>query len=45
MLEILDSMLPGVDVNDIGKCTDIFLLLSDILEMIWLVDYSNPSTR
>ena len=34
---LLTELLPGIDVNDIWKSTDIFILLSDVLEMIWWV--------
>ncbi|CAB4058930.1 PSME4 [Lepeophtheirus salmonis] len=43
IIPILTSLLPGIDVNDIWKCTDIFILMSDILEMIWVIDFSNSS--
>ena len=39
-LDLLHSLLPGIDVNDIWKCTDIFVMMSDLLEMIPLTDVS-----
>lgn len=44
VIRLLNVLLPGIDVNDIWKSTDIFILLSDLLEMIWLVDFSDPSS-
>ena len=38
-------MLPGIDVNDIWKCADNFILMSDLLEVIWVVDFSTPAAR
>ncbi|QQP39730.1 Uncharacterized protein FKW44_013541, partial [Caligus rogercresseyi] len=43
VIQILTSLLPGIDVNDIWKCTDIFILMSDILEMIWIIDFSGSA--
>jgi len=37
-LELLTLLLPGITVNDIWKCTDIFVLMSDLLEMIPVAD-------
>lgn len=45
VIGILTSLLPGLDVNDIEKCADNFILMSDTLEMIWLVDFSRPESR
>ena len=39
-LELLYSLLPGIDVNDIWKCTDILVLMSDLLEMMPVTDLS-----
>ena len=44
-LDLLHSLLPGIDVNDIWKCTDIFVLMSDLLEMIPLTDVSRQGSR
>ena len=38
IFEVLDSLSPGIDVNYIQKCTDIFILMSDILEMLPMAD-------
>ena len=38
-------IVPGININDIWKSTDIFILLSDLLEMIWLIDFSHPAAR
>ena len=40
VIDTLLVLLPGMDVNDIGKCADNFILMSDLLEMIWVVDFS-----
>jgi len=42
-LELLHSLLPGIDVNDIWKCTDIFILMSDLLEMMPVKDMGGIS--
>ena len=39
-LELLYSLLPGIDVNDIWKCTDILVLMSYLLEMMPVTDLS-----
>ena len=44
-IDLLHSLLPGIDVNDIWKCTDIFVLMSDLLEMIPLTDMSQKSNK
>lgn len=33
-VQLLHSLLPAIDVNDIWKSTDIFICMSDLLEMI-----------
>ncbi len=33
IMEVVMALLPGIDVNDIWKCSDIFILLSDLLEV------------
>ena len=40
-LNLLYSLLPGIEVNDIWKCTDIFILMSDLLEMMPVADMSD----
>ena len=40
VIKIFTDILPGIDVNDIWKSTDIFILMSDLLEMIYLADFS-----
>lgn len=45
VMKILSVLLPGIDVNDIWKCTDNFILMSDLLEGIYLVDFSSPEMR
>lgn len=42
---VITALLPGIDINDIWKSTDIFILLSDLLEMIWLVDFSRSGSH
>ena len=37
-IDLLNMLLPGIDVNDIWKCTDIFVFLSDVLEMMPIAD-------
>ena len=44
-LDLLHSLLPGIDVNDIWKCTDIFVMMSDLLEMIPLTDVSRKGSK
>lgn len=44
-LDLLHSLLPGIDVNDIWKCTDIFVMMSDLLEMIPLTDVSRKCSK
>lgn len=44
-LDLLNLLLPGIDVNDIWKCTDIFVLMSDLLEMIPIADLSAITDR
>jgi len=44
-LDLLHALLPGIDVNDIWKCTDIFVLMSDLLEMVPLTDVSRRTVR
>lgn len=39
-LDLMHSLLPGIDVNDIWKCTDIFVLMSDLVEKVPLTDLS-----
>ena len=45
VIKILSKIVPGINVNDIWKSGDIFILISDLLEMIWLVDFSHPAAR
>ena len=40
VIKILTVIVPGININDIWKSTDIFILLSDLLEMIWLIGMS-----
>lgn len=44
-LDLLNILLPGIDVNDIWKCTDIFVLMSDLLEMIPIADLTKDKDR
>ena len=44
-INILNILLPGIDVNDIWKSFEIFVLLSDLLDMVWMIDFSNPAAR
>jgi hypothetical protein len=37
-IDLLNLLLPGIDVNDIWKCTDIFILMSDLLELMPVAD-------
>ncbi len=45
LLDLVMALLPGIDVNDMWKCSDIFILLSDLLEIMWVVDFSDPASR
>ena len=45
VINILTKIVPGININDIWKSTDIFILMSDLLEMIWLIDFSHPAAR
>jgi hypothetical protein len=45
VIKVLTVIVPGININDIWKSTDIFILLSDLLEMIWLIDFSHPAAR
>ncbi len=45
VIDTLHMLLPGMNVNDVWKCSDNFILLSDILEMVWLIDFSSPASR
>ena len=45
VINILNILLPGIDVNDIWKSFEIFVLLSDLLDMVYMIDFSNPATR
>ena len=45
VINILNILLPGIDVNDILKSFEIFVLLSDLLDMVYMIDFSNPATR
>ena len=45
VIRILNVIVPGININDIWKSTDIFILMSDLLEMIWLIDFSHPTAR
>lgn len=40
VLGLIDLLLPGIDVNDVGKSCEIFVFLSDLLDTVWLVDFS-----
>ena len=39
VIKVITVIVPGININDIWKSTDIFILLSDLLEMIWLIDF------
>ncbi len=43
-VDILLMLLPGIDLNDVWKTAENFILMSDLLEMIYLVDFSNPNS-
>ena len=45
VVNILNILLPGIDVNDIWKSFEIFVLLSDLLDMVWMIDFSSPAAR
>ena len=45
VINILNIRLPGIDVNDIWKSFEIFVLLSDLLDMVYMIDFSNPAAR
>ena len=45
VIDILDILLPGIDVNDIWKSFEIFVLLSDLLDMVWMIDFSSSTAR
>ena len=45
VINILNILLPGIDVNDIWKSFEIFVLLSDLLDMVYMIDFLNPATR
>ena len=45
VIKVINVIVPGININDIWKSTDIFILLSDLLEMIWLIDFSHPVSR
>ena len=45
VINILNILLPGIDVNDIWKSFEIFVLLSDLLDMVYMIDFSNPAAR
>jgi len=42
-LDLLTMLLPGIDVNDIWKSTDTFVLMSDLLESMPVADLSHLS--
>ena len=44
-MTVLFWFFPGINVNDIYKVTDIFVLLSDFVEMTWLVDFSGKHSK
>jgi len=43
--DLLYFLLPGIDVNDIWKCTDIFVLMSDLMEMMPIADLTRASVN
>ena len=43
-VDVLLMLLPGIDLNDIWKCAENFIVISDVFEVIWLVDFSNPES-
>ena len=40
VIQLLDHLLPGINVNDMFKSTDIFILISDLLDMVYMIDFS-----
>ena len=45
VIQILKVIIPGIDINDIWKSSDILLLINSFLEMIWLIDFSGSQTK
>ena len=45
VIQILKVIIPGIDINDIWKSSDILLLVNSFLEMIWLIDFSGSETK
>jgi proteasome activator subunit 4 len=45
VIQILKHIIPGIDINDIWKSSDILLLVNSFLEMIWLIDFSGSETK
>ena len=43
VIRILTKVVPQIDINDMDKSSDILNFISDLLDMIWLIDFSNPS--
>jgi len=44
-VDLLTMLLPGIDVNDIWKSTDTFVLMSDLLESMPVADQSHLSPQ
>jgi proteasome activator subunit 4 len=45
VIQILKIIIPGIDINDIWKSSDILLLINSFLEMIWLIDFCGSQTK
>ena len=45
VIQVLKDIIPGIDINDIWKSSDILLLVNSFLEMIWLIDFSGSETK
>ena len=43
VFQLLGHLLPGIDVNDMFKSTDIFIIISDLLDMIYMIDFSQSA--
>ena len=40
VVNLLEHLLPGINVNDMFKSTDIFILISDLLDMVYMIDFT-----
>lgn len=40
VINLLEHLLPGINVNDMFKSTDIFILISDLLDMVYMIDFT-----